>query len=131
MEKIEFHPLGSVVIVRGGVKKTMIIGRGLAAEVGDSPKIFDYAGCLYPEGLLGDQIMYFNHADIAKLVFTGFSDEDNELMINNINDWMEKAPYKRGNPLELNEQNMAAEKRKEESNEEGKDKEENEGGVEE
>ena len=111
MEKIEFHPLGSVVIVRGGVKKTMIIARGIAAEIGGAPKIFDYAGCLYPEGLIGDQIMYFNHADIAKLVFTGFHDEDNELMVENINVWLEKTSYERGNPLELNEQNAATAKR--------------------
>jgi hypothetical protein len=107
MEKVEFLPLGSVVVIRGGVKKTMIIARGLAATIQSEPNIFDYGGCLYPEGLLGDNILYFNHADIAKIVFEGFNDEDNIMMVEAINSWMEKTPYKRGNPLELNKQNQS------------------------
>ena len=103
MEKINYFPLGSVVIVRGGVKKMVIIARALAVEIEGQPKVFDYAGCFYPEGLIGDQLMYFNHADIAKSVFEGYSDDDNELMVENINDWMEKTPYERANPLAINE----------------------------
>ena len=105
MEKIEFLPLGSIVIVRGGVKKTMIIARGIAADVGCGPKRFDYGGCLYPEGLLGDQILYFNHEDINKEVFIGFSDGDNELMVENINGWVETSGYEKGKPLEINQKN--------------------------
>ena len=107
MEKIQFHPLGSIVIVRGGVKKIAIIARGIAAKIDGSPKLFDYAGCLYPEGLVGEQVMYFNHADIAKLVFTGFTDEDNDMMVDNINSWIEKSAFERGNPLEINEKNVS------------------------
>jgi hypothetical protein len=108
MEKITYHPLGSVLIVRGGIKKMMIIARGIAAEINGATKVFDYAGCAYPEGLVGDQIMYFNHADIAKVVFEGFQDEDENMMVENINNWLKTTPFERGNPLELNEQNNAA-----------------------
>ena len=100
--KIAYLPLGSVVLIKGGVKKTMIIARGLAVSVPPSVKVFDYAGCLYPEGLIGDQVVYFNHADIAKVVFEGFSDDDNAIMVENINDWLEKTPYERGDPYALN-----------------------------
>ncbi len=108
MEPVEYLPLGSVVIVRGAVRKTVIIARGLAAEIAGQTKVFDYGGCVYPEGLLGDQIAYFNHADIAKVVFEGYSDDDNVMMVENINAWLEKVPYERGNPLELNEQSLSS-----------------------
>ena len=108
MEKVDYLPLGSVVVVRGGIKKTMVIARGLAAEINGETKVFDYGGCLYPEGLLGDKVMFFNHADIAKVVFEGFNDEDNAMMVDNVNNWLKETPYKRGNPLELNEKMRAA-----------------------
>ena len=103
MEKIAFLPLGSIIIVQGGIRKTMIIARGLAANIDGETKTFDYGGCLYPEGLLGDSLLYFNHKDIAKVVFEGFQDEDNVMMVENINKWFEETPYKRANPLEMNE----------------------------
>ena len=107
MEKIKYLPLGSIVVIRGGVKKTMIIARGLAVTIQSENKVFDYAGCLYPEGLIGDQVMYFNHTDISKIVFEGFNDEDNIVMVENINNWLEKTPFERGNPFELNQQKQA------------------------
>lgn len=107
MSKIEFLPLGSIVVIKGGVKKTMIIARGVAANMGEDVKYFDYAGCIYPEGLMGDQLLYFNHEDIAKEVSLGFSDDDNIIMVENINDWVEKNNYPKGNPYEINMQKQA------------------------
>ena len=108
MEGIDYLPLGSIVIVRGAIKKTMVIARGLAANLGGETAVFDYGGCLYPEGLMGDQIMYFNHADIAKVVFQGFSDEDNELMVANIRDWLKTVPYKQADSQMINQQIQAS-----------------------
>ena len=107
MEKVEFLPLGSIVVVRGGIKKIMIIARGLAVEIQGSTKVFDYAGCLYPEGLMGDQILQFNHTEIIKTVFKGFSDEDELLMLSKLNDWLENSPFERGNAMEINQQKQA------------------------
>lgn len=83
-EKVDYLPLGSVVIVNGGVKKHMIIARGLQVKIDDQQYYFDYGACAYPEGLLGDQVMYFQHENINKVVFQGYMDEDNELMVSNI-----------------------------------------------
>jgi len=102
MSKIEFLPLGSIVIIKGGIKKAMIIARGVAAKIEKETKYFDYAGCIYPEGLMGDQLLYFNHEDIAKEVFQGFSDDDNRMMVDNINEWVKSSPYQKGNPYEMN-----------------------------
>jgi hypothetical protein len=102
MGAIEYLPLGSVVVIRGSVRKTMVIARGLAAEFGSETSMFDYAGCLYPEGLMGDQLAYFNHADIGQVVFEGFSDDDDALMVKNIQAWAEGVPYRRADPEEIN-----------------------------
>ena len=85
MEKVNYLPLGSVVVIKGGVKKFMVVARGLEVKVGDKKTYFDYGACMYPEGMIGDQMMYFQHEDIVKIIFNGFSDEDNDLMVDNIN----------------------------------------------
>ncbi|WP_243109810.1 hypothetical protein [Clostridium sartagoforme] len=45
--------------------------------------------------------MYFNHEDIKKIIFTGYSDDDDKFMIDNINEWFEKSGFERGNTLEI------------------------------
>lgn len=83
-ETVDYLPLGSIVIVSGGVKKYVIVARGLQIKVDGKNRFFDYGACLYPEGMAGDQLLYFQHADISKVVFSGFSDEDDKIMIENI-----------------------------------------------
>lgn len=68
-------PLGSVVLVRGARKRLMITGR-LQVRVGES-KVYDYSGCLFPEGLVSsDSVAFFDHSAIAHLYFVGFQDEE-------------------------------------------------------
>ena len=43
----------------------------------DKEKIYDYSGCLYPEGVLtSDQILVFNHEQIDKIHHLGLIDEE-------------------------------------------------------
>lgn len=95
-EQTEYLPLGSIVIINGGTQKVVINARGLVTTATTPPSFFDYGGSLYPQGIIGDQILYFNHSDIAKVVFTGYTDEDDEMMKRNINDWFEKSDFQRG-----------------------------------
>ncbi len=92
MERIEYHALGSVVLLEGGIQKLVITSRGLVVKNGENEYFFDYAGVLYPDGLISDQIVYFNHADIAKVVFEGYTDEDDRIVVDNINKYLEKHP---------------------------------------
>ncbi len=101
MEKVNFLPLGSIVVINGGVKKYMVIARGLNVNLGSKQVLFDYGACRYPEGMEGDQVMYFQHEDIAKVIFEGFNDEDNEMMIKNINDQLSVTKLDRANVKEL------------------------------
>ncbi len=92
MEKVNYIPLGSIVLLEGGVQKVLIIARGLNVSNGGRVLFFDYGGVPYPEGLNGDQVAYFNHDAIAKVVFEGYSDVDNEHMVNNINAYLQANP---------------------------------------
>ena len=103
---LELHPIGSVVIVKGNVKKMVIIARGIMTEISSELSFFDYAGVLYPEGLVSNQLIYFNHKDILKVIYEGYSDEDEEMMRDTVNEWMQKTNIKRGNPYDLNVSNI-------------------------
>ena len=35
----------------------------------------DYAACVYPVGVEGDSLYYFNHEHIKEILFTGYIDE--------------------------------------------------------
>ena len=56
----------------------------IAAPVKGDLYRFDYGACLYPEGMVGDSLIYFNHEDVFKVVQEGYSDDDNELMLEHI-----------------------------------------------
>ena len=81
-ETRSFLPLGSVVILKGSVKKLLVVSRGSMVE-GD---FFDYGAFLYPEGMIDSNIAYFNRGDILKVVFEGYADADDELVVEILND---------------------------------------------
>lgn len=67
-------PIGSIVLLKGGNKRIMIIGR-IQTKAGDDT-IFDYSACYYPEGMVGsDSVFFFNRDVIEKVYFRGYEDE--------------------------------------------------------
>lgn len=96
MEKIEYLPLGSVVLLEGGIKKLIIVGRGLTVKMGEKANFFDYAGAQFPEGIMGDQLGYFNHNGIAKVIFKGYSDDDDKIIVENINRYISSETIENG-----------------------------------
>lgn len=102
MDKIEFLPLGSIVIPKGGTRKILIIARGIAANISGTVQYFDYGAVLYPQGMMDDQLLYLNHEQIAKVVFHGYSDEEDQYMIDNIHEWLKQQDYPKGDPVKLN-----------------------------
>jgi len=88
----EWIPLGSVVVLKGTTQKLLIIGRGL--NVGDegSEYYFDYCGVAYPEGLMSDQVVYFNHTAVYRTLYAGYDDDDNRIMNDRINSYISDHP---------------------------------------
>ena len=52
-------------------KKYVIVARGTTAKDKWRLQTFDYGACTYPEGMMGDRLMYFQASDINKVVFKG------------------------------------------------------------
>ena len=80
MEKVgkKFLPIGTVVMLKGGTKRVMITGF-CAIEGRDRTKMWDYSGCMYPEGFLSsNQTCLFNHDQIEKVYHLGLADDEEE-----------------------------------------------------
>lgn len=93
MEKINYYPLGSIVLLDGGIQKLMITSRGLIVNNDEGGEVFyDYAGVPYPEGLITDTLVYFNHEGVVKVVFEGYHDDDDKIVVDNINRYLESHP---------------------------------------
>lgn len=98
MECPEFLPLGSIVIVRGSAKKIMIVSRGVALAQQEGMRYYDYGACLYPEGLMGDTVLYFNHEGIHKVVSEGYADEENDIILENLAESLKHVEIEKGDP---------------------------------
>ena len=63
----KYLPLGTVVLLEGGAKRVMITGFATASS-DDPDLIYDYAGCMYPQGFItSNQTVLFDHDQIQKI----------------------------------------------------------------
>lgn len=83
-------PIGSVVLLKDGTKKLMIIG--IKPVSSDKPnKVYDYIGVLYPEGFLSNDYNFlFNNDDINDVVFTGYDNPERQSFIKTVAEAYEK-----------------------------------------
>ena len=104
--EMEYIPLGSVVLLKGGSQKLLVISRAILVQNNGKQFFFDYGAVAYPEGLVGDRMAYFNHDAISMVVFEGYQDVENENMIKNIQAYLESNPnILRGNRESWSESN--------------------------
>lgn len=69
-------PIGTVVLLTESTKKVMIIGF-LQKEIAGTGKVWDYAGCVYPEGYMQpDKTYLFNSDQIERIYSVGYQDEE-------------------------------------------------------
>ena len=81
----KFLPIGTVVLLKGGKKRAMITGFCSIAQE-NQEKIYDYSGCVYPEGYLSsNQVCLFDHDQIEKIFFVGFEDEEEIMFKDKLN----------------------------------------------
>ncbi|WP_026909131.1 DUF4176 domain-containing protein [Paucisalibacillus globulus] len=80
-------PIGSIIYLKDGSRKIMILNRGPIIERNGKQTVFDYSGCFYPLGLVPDNIFYFNHENIDEVVFEGFKDSEEERFQKLFHDW--------------------------------------------
>lgn len=77
----EYLPVGSVVLLNGATKKTVIIGI-LQFNSEKQERVYDYLGVPYPEGYIGNGSSYlFNNSDIKEIIFRGYENEERQNML--------------------------------------------------
>lgn len=70
----KYLPIGTVVLLKNGKKRVMIIGFMVSS---DGETIYDYSGCMYPEGVISStEALVFNHDQIEKIYYMGLIDEE-------------------------------------------------------
>ncbi len=86
----KYLPIGTVVILKGGTKRAMITGFCSMAN-GDKTKVFDYSGCLYPEGVISsDKTLLFDHNQIDKIFHLGLIDDEEKQFKQRLNEMIKK-----------------------------------------
>jgi hypothetical protein len=74
-QRVSYFPLGSVILLEGGEKRLIIIGRRQISK--ETGKAFDYAGLLFPEGYQDAENIYlFNHSDVERVFQVGLIDNE-------------------------------------------------------
>ncbi len=89
MEKEErFLPIGTVVLLKGATKRLMIAGY-CAVDQEKKDEMWDYSGCMYPEGFLSStQSFLFDHSQIAKIYSLGYKDNEEEEFQQKLNEYI-------------------------------------------
>jgi len=96
MLKSEILPVGSVVLLKNSTKKLMIMGL-LQAKPEDTKRVYDYCGCVYPEGYMNSNNLYlFDEEQIERIYYRGFVDSEQEDFVNRVREILPKIYGARG-----------------------------------
>lgn len=76
MKEEKFLPIGTVAMLKGGKKRVMITGF-CSMDIDNKENIYDYCGCLFPEGFISsNQTLLFNHNQIEEIFHLGLKDDE-------------------------------------------------------
>ena len=79
MKAEEYLPVGTVISLRDAIRKIMIIGIMQEQRKEEQTVFYDYAGVIFPEGLItAKSIILFNHKDINDVVFRGYENPERQ-----------------------------------------------------
>lgn len=68
-------PIGTVVLLKGGLKKVMITGYSSISRE-ESDKVYDYNGCIFPEGLMENVFCLFDASQIEEVFYKGLINDE-------------------------------------------------------
>lgn len=98
--KERFLPIGTVVMLNGGKKEVMITSYCIfptngtvkdGKEIVNEKKMYEYGGCIYPEGMINSNLICaFNHDQIAEVLYMGYETDKQKELSKVMNDGYEK-----------------------------------------
>lgn len=78
LEKSNYLPVGSIVLLKGATQNVIIIG--FAPIEHGQTKVWDYLGAPYPIGVISsDKNLLFDNEQIDKVIAKGYSDDTEKL----------------------------------------------------
>ena len=93
--KERFLPIGTVLLLKGGKKEVMITSYCIfptniqikdGKAVKPDQKMYEYGGCIYPEGILDSSMSCaFNHNQIEKILHMGYESPAQEKLSKTLN----------------------------------------------
>lgn len=84
----KYLPIGTIVLLKKGKKKVMIIGF-CGYDKNNEEDMHDYIGCIYPEGLVSSDVnLLFDHNQIDKIYHLGYRDNEEVEFKNKLNDFI-------------------------------------------
>lgn len=87
-------PLGSVVLLKGGDIKLIIVGRAQLFNNEGAIGYFDYSALGYPQGVIAESnFAFFNDEDIKKVLFEGYRDEQEVAFADSYEENIKNVPY--------------------------------------
>lgn len=85
----EFLPVGSVVLLKEATRPVVVIGY-MIVEEGQS-EIWDYLGCAYPVGVIGNENnLLFQKNQIDKVLHTGFANDEGKQFLKDLEESVTK-----------------------------------------
>lgn len=83
-------PIGSVVLLKNATKKVMVIGYCMH-KPDEENVIYDYAGCMFPEGVINmETTVLFNHDQIYRIFSLGYQNEERFIFEEKLKNAIEK-----------------------------------------
>lgn len=92
---MELCSIGTVVKLKNGEHKLMIISRTPLTNNNGVIGYYDYGACLYPEGQADSTTSFFNKEDIEDIFFEGYIDEDEEKIRESFEEKLANVTYPR------------------------------------
>ena len=89
----ELLPLGTVVYLQEGSAPVVIVAIAPFIEHQEKEEMllyYDYTGVPAPAGAIGEDIYYFNHENVAKIIHVGYKSENHERYLESVSEWQEK-----------------------------------------
>ena len=100
VESKQLLPLGSIVLLEEGLQKLIIVGRGAIYrdQVTQEEVFADYMGAIYPIGVNPETTIFFQNENIDRVIFRGFSDEEEERFMEVYGKWEQELTISKKRP---------------------------------
>ena len=83
-------PIGTIVYLKEGSQKLMILNRGVTIDQNGESVLFDYSAAFLSNGIKPRTVVLLNRDDVDKVVYKGYTDEEEERFAEIYQSWLDE-----------------------------------------